>query len=129
LNLDDRYRRHTVRSTRVISTIIAVPITHPATTSTYTLSLHDALPICHLEDLLAIENQTEFIVENATPDFLDGLEQQIASTNARRSEEHTSELQSRRDLVCRLLLEKKRSSPPSRSPWGRPRAQALSSGS
>jgi len=33
--------------------------------------------------LLAIENQTEFIVENATPDFLDGLEQQIASTNAR----------------------------------------------
>src|SRR5204863_7458524 len=83
LNLDDRYRRHTVRSTRVISTIIAVPITHPATTSTYTLSLHDALPICHLEDLLAIENQTEFIVENATPDFLDGLEQQIASTNAR----------------------------------------------
>jgi len=37
----------------------------------------------HLEDLLAIENQTEFIVENATPDFLDGLEQQIASTNAR----------------------------------------------
>src|SRR3989304_5056409 len=38
-----------------------------------------------------------------------------------RSEEHTSELQSRLHLVCRLLLEKKyaRTAPPSRSPWGR----------
>jgi ABC-2 type transport system ATP-binding protein len=36
-----------------------------------------------LEDLLAIENQTEFIVENATPDFLDQLERQIASVNGR----------------------------------------------
>src|SRR5690349_23044080 len=32
----------------------------------------------------------------------------IVSINAKRSEEHTSELQSRRDLVCRLLLEKKK---------------------
>jgi ABC-2 type transport system ATP-binding protein len=36
-----------------------------------------------LEDLLAIENQTEFIVENATPEFLDQLERQIASANGR----------------------------------------------
>jgi ABC-2 type transport system ATP-binding protein len=36
-----------------------------------------------LEDLLAIENQTEFIVENATPEFLDQLEQQITSVNGR----------------------------------------------
>jgi ABC-2 type transport system ATP-binding protein len=36
-----------------------------------------------LEDLLAIENQTEFIVENATPDFLDQLERQIASVKGR----------------------------------------------
>ena len=36
-----------------------------------------------LEDLLAVENQTEFIVENATPDFLDQLERQIASVNGR----------------------------------------------
>jgi ABC-2 type transport system ATP-binding protein len=36
-----------------------------------------------LEDLLAIENQTEFIVENATPEFLDQLERQIASVNGR----------------------------------------------
>src|SRR6266576_6952166 len=62
-----------------------------ATTEIYTLSLHDALPIC----LIAC--------------------QRLASIRSRsgrgagcgRSEEHTSELQSRRDLVCRLLLEKK----------------------
>jgi ABC-2 type transport system ATP-binding protein len=36
-----------------------------------------------LEDLLAIENQTEFIVENVTPEFLDQLEQQITSVNGR----------------------------------------------
>lgn len=36
-----------------------------------------------LEDLLAIDNQTEFIVENATPEFLDQLEQQIASADGR----------------------------------------------
>ena len=36
-----------------------------------------------LDDLLAIENQTEFIVENATPEFLDQLERQIASVNGR----------------------------------------------
>src|SRR5205814_836820 len=37
----------------------------------------------HLEDLLAIENQTELIVENATPDLLDGLERAIAAAKAR----------------------------------------------
>ena len=37
----------------------------------------------HLEDLLAVENQTELIVENATPDLLDGLEQQITAAKAR----------------------------------------------
>jgi len=37
----------------------------------------------HLEDLLAIENQTELIVESATPDFLDRLEQQITAAKAR----------------------------------------------
>src|SRR5690349_24152521 len=64
-----------------------------ATTEIYTLSLHDALPIFagagdavgrgeHLGRRLDLQGQ--------------------------RSEEHTSELQSRRDLVCRLLLEKKK---------------------
>src|SRR5205809_5994051 len=40
----------------------------------------------------------------------------LAHNAAQRSEEHTSELQSRLHLVCRLLLEKKNTTPPSRSP-------------
>src|SRR6266496_982085 len=62
-----------------------------ATTEIYTLSLHDALPICS-------RRSTQFTPPN------DGLNSHCHS----RSEEHTSELQSRRDLVCRLLLEKKK---------------------
>src|SRR3982751_7096990 len=60
-----------------------------ATTEIYTLSLHDALPILASEPL-------EFWQPRAGPPAI-GV----------RSEEHTSELQSRSDLVCRLLLEKK----------------------
>src|SRR6266403_1404978 len=66
-----------------------------ATTEIYTLSLHDALPIAITE--LASGGRTispsQFIVRRA-------------DNGDERSEEHTSELQSRRDLVCRLLLEK-----------------------
>src|SRR5216683_7888717 len=61
-----------------------------ATTEIYTLSLHDALPICH----------QRFQQHVAGAQFKSG-------TSGGRSEEHTSELQSRSDLVCRLLLEKK----------------------
>src|SRR2546430_8305900 len=68
-----------------------------ATTEIYTLSLHDALPIStQARDLLA-----------ATRLMLDSP----AASDARlkgRSEEHTSELQSQSNLVCRLLLEKKK---------------------
>src|SRR6266496_3271308 len=60
-----------------------------ATTEIYTLSLHDALPIYPAPPWRPTAGRT--------------------STACRgRSEEHTSELQSRRDLVCRLLLEKKK---------------------
>src|SRR6266496_6554163 len=59
-----------------------------ATTEIYTLSLHDALPIyC------------------SSRPWCRGTR---ITWNCNRSEEHTSELQSRRDLVCRLLLEKKK---------------------
>src|SRR5215469_18910688 len=65
-----------------------------ATTEIYTLSLHDALPIS------TGTAPTEWQRSHST------------SAPARwRSEEHTSELQSRRDLVCRLLLEKKKKNP------------------
>src|SRR5205809_2767398 len=70
-----------------------------ATTKIYTLSLHDALPIYLLERhrLLAFEAEVE------PQDLRLPLFQR-----RERSEEHTSELQSRLHLVCRLLLEKKK---------------------
>src|SRR5207248_11504395 len=71
----------------------------PATTEIYTLSLHDALPISISERLGPTS-----IPSSAT---LWHLAQTRANT-AWRSEEHTSELQSPYDLVCRLLLEKKK---------------------
>src|SRR5437868_8608322 len=76
---------------------------YPSTPEIYTLSLHDALPIC-----------------GDIADALDGLADRLDRADrlfgrklhvtdlAGRSEEHTSELQSRFDLVCRLLLEKKK---------------------
>src|SRR6266511_3635407 len=65
-----------------------------ATTEIYTLSLHDALPI-----LLAPARHRPAAA--AAPAVL-------PSRALTRSEEHTSELQSRENLVCRLLLEKKK---------------------
>src|SRR5438132_6461776 len=70
--------------------------TAPATTEIYTLSLHDALPIC---DLHRHFHQHANGDANGDPD---------GHAGAHRSEEHTSELQSHSDLVCRLLLEKKK---------------------
>src|SRR5699024_12642248 len=82
---------------------------------TYTLSLHDALPICTIS-----------IATSASILTIAGIILGVISTNGvlsqlgiligrgavisflLRSEEHTSELQSRFDLVCRLLLEKKK---------------------
>src|SRR2546422_11756292 len=81
-----------------------------ATTEIYTLSLHDALPIYH-----AIERETGFgeaakrcmkvAHEHRRGNTLSG---NIPQHKEQRSEEHTSELQSRLHLVCRLLLEKKK---------------------
>src|SRR5207248_11408367 len=67
----------------------------PAPTEIYTLSLHDALPICARRRRSA---QAARAACWARPG---------ARGPGRRSEEHTSELQSPYDLVCRLLLEKK----------------------
>src|SRR3712207_8568763 len=71
-----------------------------ATTEIYTLSLHDALPIYEgdvsVEDLIAEEEVVVTITRTG-----------YAKRTKSRSEEHTSELQSRQYLVCRLLLEKK----------------------
>src|SRR2546429_3627613 len=71
-----------------------------ATTEIYTLSLHDALPISNL--VRAGTDSTYYLDEGLR---LWGTSAIGAGT---RSEEHTSELQSRLHLVCRLLLEKKK---------------------
>src|SRR2546426_1810575 len=78
-----------------------------ATTEIYTLSLHDALPISHVfrEHLhrgVLVEKQVQVIVGGSA-----GKGGGVAARGG-RSEEHTSELQSPCNLVCRLLLEKKK---------------------
>src|SRR5688572_32646929 len=75
-----------------------------ATTEIYTLSLHDALPI--YPNLERPWEQTNEQVKTAFERF----GEKLTRTRAQRdeiSEEHTSELQSQSNLVCRLLLEKK----------------------
>src|SRR5436305_12016547 len=67
----------------------------------YTLSLHDALPICLTVGLM---NQVHIAAIAHKRSAREGLFQ----NGLWRSEEHTSELQSRPHLVCRLLLEKKK---------------------
>src|SRR5215469_18621570 len=68
-----------------------------ATTEIYTLSLHDALPIWSGASARAgPDGRSSRSARSGLPAYHS------------RSEEHTSELQSRRDLVCRLLLEKKK---------------------
>src|SRR2546422_11345096 len=69
-----------------------------ATTEIYTLSLHDALPICTSSLRRAHGSGRTGSHTSATS----------RDRTAWRSEEHTSELQSRLHLVCRLLLEKKK---------------------
>src|SRR2546422_2323962 len=93
-----------------------------ATTEIYTLSLHDALPIWLREGLLLqlagvrlVELGQQVVLDDdcvrpAGGDLIveNYLLAQFNKSN--RSEEHTSELQSRLHLVCRLLLEKKKKS-------------------
>src|SRR5437773_11514669 len=74
-----------------------------ATREIYTLSLHDALPISRSRS--AWVNPLTKASNRVSCSFQRSL-RLAASLN--RSEEHTSELQSHHDLVCRLLLEKKK---------------------
>src|SRR2546428_3752303 len=94
-----------------------------ATTEIYTLSLHDALPISLSSLQLTVgpaweqnagSNDNTAAKADFPPPFY-FLWRSVGARSGsapqkikRRSEEHTSELQSRSDLVCRLLLEKKK---------------------
>src|SRR5690606_41487981 len=83
----------------------------PATTEIYTLSLHDALPIyvappLEVVRLPVFQRALQGLVFRQV-DVVRDLFAVIDRAHG-RSEEHTSELQSRENLVCRLLLEKKK---------------------
>src|SRR5690554_7174789 len=87
--------------TRLICFLFLFFFNDTATTEIYTLSLHDALPISSGKGpdiLIGAHDWLGQLVVN-------GL---IEPVDLGRSEEHTSELQSRPHLVCRLLLEKKK---------------------
>src|SRR3982750_4881348 len=86
-------RRATAEAPRAAVRVLQFFFNDTATTEIYTLSLHDALPI--FQPVLAETDKDDLAFVRALP---------LAHA---RSEEHTSELQSRSDLVCRLLLEKK----------------------
>src|SRR5438270_5525166 len=85
----------------------------PATTEIYTLSLHDALPISarKAKASSAYEPALSYVtagMERLPPDARrNHYDLAFAYRLEKRSEEHTSELQSQSNLVCRLLLEKK----------------------
>src|SRR2546430_12960723 len=82
--------------TRLLKRILIFFFNDTATTEIYTLSLHDALPIY-------LRSQSRRSHQRQDPPHARGL------LHVRgRSEEHTSELQSQSNLVCRLLLEKKK---------------------
>src|SRR5438034_11419552 len=92
------------RSTAISLLVIDVPLrahlcfsffffNDAATTEIYTLSLHDALPIS---------------LQHDGDGQIPALFTDVQVDDPLRSEEHTSELQSHSDLVCRLLLEKKK---------------------
>src|SRR5436305_5609203 len=79
-----------------------------ATTDIYTLSLHDALPIYFGScDLVGLGAEMQVRIRKGAPSLTGPLAAQRLGAPL-RSEEHTSELQSRPHLVCRLLLEKKK---------------------
>src|SRR3712207_8265113 len=84
-----------------------------ATTEIYTLSLHDALPICSVMSRVILAKPTSCPVSSRMASMTTLAKNRLPSlrwrqASASRSEEHTSELQSRQYLVCRLLLEKKK---------------------
>src|SRR3712207_8118583 len=105
-----------------------------ATTEIYTLSLHDALPICGglrgrkcdvstaflLTTLVVVATPGTGVLYTLAAGLAHGARASVvaAAGCTLRSEEHTSELQSRQYLVCRLLLEKKKNTQSPLNPRG-----------
>src|SRR5699024_11609020 len=107
---------------RRLSCLLLFPLHRPATLAFYSLSLHDALPIFSSAAIMECQGRiisaTGTSLITYTPatvvpgvhcyNVCPGHHSLRKAMKADRSEEHTSELQSRFDLVCRLLLEKKK---------------------
>src|SRR2546430_9006057 len=90
-----------------------------ATTEIYTLSLHDALPISRRATAERASDarhrgRAQRAAVSDPPEALDARPQD-ALRRLLRSEEHTSELQSQSNLVCRLLLDKKKGIAPNQA--------------
>src|SRR5438094_7042274 len=99
--------------------VVSAPViaTGPASTAVSTLSLHDALPISPSRLPAPRNSRSRAAILKPAPRSLNSLSAarrlratsviSVLGCTSKRSEEHTSELQSPYDLVCRLLLEKK----------------------
>src|SRR2546427_5725616 len=79
-----------------------------ATTEIYTLSLHDALPISNTQRMERSSSMTQTGLIMVFQRSGSTMRKLVLPGWLSRSEEHTSELQSQSNLVCRLLLEKKK---------------------
>src|SRR5438445_6129214 len=82
--------------------------TDPPPTEIYTLSLHDALPICLVGHPAERPGVGHAPGAEPVAALIRHRAKDASAMTDQRSEEHTSELQSRQYLVCRLLLEKKK---------------------
>src|SRR6266567_8792893 len=89
-----------ILSTFVLSYFFFFFFNDTATTEIYTLSLHDALPISTCRRCRSPRDESRAVHRPSS--------RTMSPTRCARSEEHTSELQSQSNLVCRLLLEKKK---------------------
>src|SRR5206468_12586436 len=105
-----------LRCSNIAISILFFFFNDTATTEIYTLSLHDALPIllrpgaegAHADQPRLHGGVRAGRRAGRADDAVRGVPAGVAHLGPIRSEEHTSELQSRSDLVCRLLLEKKK---------------------
>src|SRR5690606_41742384 len=106
--------RHTPLPPSLCLAVLSVSLHDTTTSEVYTLSLHDALPISTSARCGCSRTSRPM----SSPSFAMEVARSVSSRLATRpsfwsiprvrSEEHTSELQSRENLVCRLLLEKKK---------------------
>src|SRR5947209_16930463 len=95
------------RVSHILISIYFFFFNHPPPTEIYTLSLHDALPISPADRRVGAAHDLGDLLAGEALDVPQRQHRLVLRRQA-RSEEHTSELQSRQYLVCRLLLEKKK---------------------